>query len=181
MWGGHSPMMPIKPTPPPTPLRPQPGPRSVTTCSGCPGYSHVGLSWLPGQGCSTSWALVLQLAPHGCLGLAPEFPYALFLEPLCLPIKSCLLFLDGTNWILGDVSHGEGCAGGHHRCDACDSVHVHCAYVWSLGVQRGFRSPSGSTLTPTCPKAHRFFLQVPVRPGHSWSGGAWPPTATRLS
>lgn len=54
-------------------------------------------------------------------------------------------------------------------------VHAPCVCVGPGGVHRGFRSPSGGTLTPPCPKAHRSsqpVLRVLVWPGHSCSRSA---------
>lgn len=94
--------------------------------------------------------------------LAWAFLASLFSEPLWLPIKSCLTFLDQTNWILGDVSRGEECTGGHHRCDVCDSVRVHCAYVWGLGVQGASGVPAAAP-SPQPAQRHTGFPSLSFR------------------
>lgn len=162
-------------TPSHTSATPALRPRSVTLCSGCPGYSHVDLFWLPGRGCSSSWALVLRAGPARMTWLGAGDPgHALLRAPLA-PHQ---ILSDLPRWNQLDSGGcepgewrrgGEECARWHHRCDVCDSVRVHCGYVWGLGVQRGFQSPSSSTLTPTCPKTHRFFPACPPGASLTWS------------
>lgn len=97
--------------------------------------------------------------------------HTLFSEPLWLPIKSCLTFLDGTNWILGDVNRGSGGGGERSVQDGTTGVMCVTLCVCTVGMCgawgcRGASRVPAAAPSPQPAQRHTGFsqpvLQVPV-------------------
>lgn len=186
MWGGHSADAHPAHTPP-TPLRPRPSALLARPSTPAASATATWISpWLPGLGCSSSWALVLRAGPARMAWLGAGVPgHSLLRAPLAPhPSLSDLPQME-SNWILGDVNRGvagEECAEGTTgvmRVTLC----VCTVGMWGLGCRGASRVPAAAP-SPQPAQRHTGFSQLSSRcqfdlvtPGQ---GVPWPPTATRL-